>query len=80
VRNLKKLLLVLLVLVVVAAVLLFVLENQQGVALVFLGWVGPQLPVSVLVLAALLLGLAVGPVLAAIVVAWRSRLKVKKTV
>ncbi|MDE1164239.1 MAG: DUF1049 domain-containing protein [Pseudomonas sp.] len=77
-RNFKKLLLVLIVLAVVAVALLFVLENQQGVALVFLGWAGPQLPVSVLVLGALLVGLAVGPVLGAIVVARRPRLKVSK--
>lgn len=62
-RNIKRLLLVVIVLAVVAATLLFVLENQQSVALSFLGWSGPSLPVSVFVLVALLFGLAVGPVL-----------------
>lgn len=62
-RNVKRLLLVVIVLAVVAATLLFVLENQQSVALSFLGWAGPSLPVSVFVLVALLLGLAVGPLL-----------------
>jgi uncharacterized integral membrane protein len=63
VRNIKRLLLVVIVLAVVAVTLLFVLENQQSVALSFLGWSGPSLPVSVFVLVALLFGLAVGPVL-----------------
>jgi uncharacterized integral membrane protein len=63
VRNVKRLLLVLIVLAVVAVTLLFVLENQQAVALTFLGWAGPQLPVSILVLLALLIGLAVGPLI-----------------
>lgn len=62
-RNIKRLLLVVIVLAVAAATLLFVLENQQSVALSFLGWSGPSLPVSVFVLVALLLGLAVGPLL-----------------
>ncbi|WJV24863.1 MULTISPECIES: LapA family protein [Pseudomonas] len=75
-RNLKKLLLVLIVLVIVAVVLLFVLENQQNVVLVFLGWAGPQLPVSMLVLAAFLVGLAIGPVLAAVTVSRRRRLSI----
>ena len=52
-RNLKKLLLVLIFLAVAAVVLVFVLENQQAVALSFLGWSSPSLPVSVFVLAAL---------------------------
>ena len=62
-RNIKRLLLVVIVLAVAAATLLFVLENQQSVALSFLGWSGPSLPVSVFVLVALLLGLAIGPLL-----------------
>lgn len=62
-RNIKKLLLLVIFLAVAAVVLLFVLENQQPVALAFLGWSAPSLPVSVLVLAGLLLGMAVGPLL-----------------
>lgn len=62
-RNLKRLLLVLFVLAVAAVVLLFVLENQQSVALVLFGWTAPAVPVAVLVLVALIVGLAVGPVL-----------------
>jgi uncharacterized integral membrane protein len=44
-------------------VLVFVLENQQSVALLFLGLSGPQLPVSLIVVLALLIGMLIGPVL-----------------
>jgi len=76
-RNVKKLLLVFIVLAVVAVTLLFVLENQQAVALAFLGWAGPQLPVSVLVILAFLLGLIIGPLLGTYV-AHRSKRKFRR--
>lgn len=63
-RNLKRALAVLFVVLLAAVVLCFVLENQQSVALVLFGWSAPRMPVAVLVLAALVLGLAAGPVLA----------------
>jgi len=62
-RNLKRALAALFVLLLAAVVLFFVLENQQNVALVLFGWSAPAVPVAVLVLAALVLGLAVGPLL-----------------
>ncbi|NUU35672.1 LapA family protein [Pseudomonas sp. C2B4] len=61
-RNLKRVLLVVFVLLLVLAILAFVLENQQSVTLLFLGWAGPQLPVSVVMVVALLIGMVVGPV------------------
>ncbi|WP_347249200.1 lipopolysaccharide assembly protein LapA domain-containing protein [Pseudomonas fluorescens] len=39
------------------------LENQQSVSLVFLGWAGPQLSIAVYIALAFLLGMAAGPVL-----------------
>ncbi|WP_434705434.1 LapA family protein [Pseudomonas sp. Z1-12] len=63
-RNFKRLVLVVLALLVASAVVLFVLENNQSVALLFLGWSSPQLPVSVCVLVSLLAGMMVGPLLA----------------
>ena len=60
-RNLKKVLLVALILLLVFAVMAFVLENQQPVSLMFLGWAGPQLPVSVMMVLALLVGMLLGP-------------------
>lgn len=62
-RNFTRLVQVVVVLIVAAACLLFVLENPQTVALSFLGFTGPEWPVSVIVLLALLLGLAVGPLI-----------------
>lgn len=64
-RNLKRALAALFVLMLAAVVLLFVLENQQGVSLVLFGWSAPAMPVAVLVLTALIVGLAVGPLLGA---------------
>ncbi|KAB2522967.1 DUF1049 domain-containing protein [Pseudomonas sp. GXM4] len=62
-RNLKRVLLGALVLLLVLVILAFVLENQQSVSLLFLGWSMPRLPVSLLVVLALLVGMLVGPVL-----------------
>jgi len=47
----------------VLVVLAFVLENQQPISLLFLGLAGPQLPVSLVVVIALLAGMLVGPIL-----------------
>lgn len=64
-RNLKRLVVALFVVLLAAVVLFFVLENQQGVSLVMFGWVAPQMPVAVVLLAALVVGLTVGPLLGA---------------
>lgn len=61
-RNLKRVLIAVFVLLLVLAILAFVLENQQSVTLLFLGWAGPQLPVSVVMVVALLIGMVVGPI------------------
>ncbi|MDP9712910.1 UNVERIFIED_ORG: putative integral membrane protein [Pseudomonas fluorescens] len=60
--NLKRILFSVLILLLVLAILAFVLENQQSVSLLFLGWAGPQLPVSVITVGALLAGMLIGPV------------------
>lgn len=62
-RNLKRALVVLFILALAMLVLFFVLENQQAVALVMFGWSAPALPLSVVVLVALLAGLVVGPLM-----------------
>ncbi|WP_194791379.1 lipopolysaccharide assembly protein LapA domain-containing protein [Pseudomonas sp. UFMG81] len=64
-RNLKRAVAVLFMLLLAAVVLFFVLENQQPVALVLFGWAAPQVPVAVVVVAALVVGLAIGPLLGA---------------
>lgn len=66
-RGVKRVVLVLIVLIAALAVLAFVLENQQGVALAFLGWSTPQMPVSVFVTLALIIGMLIGPFLGLLV-------------
>jgi len=78
-RNLKRALAALFVLLLAAVVLFFVLENQQAVALVLFGWSTPEVPVAVPVLAALVVGLAVGPLLGAYGVQ-RSKRKIRASV
>ena len=62
-RNLKRILLGVFILLLALVILAFVLENQQSVSLLFLGLSGPQLPVSLVVVFALLIGMLIGPVL-----------------
>ena len=62
-RNFKRVLLGVFVLLLVLAILVFVLENQQSVSLLFLGWAGPELPVSLVTVVALLIGMVIGPML-----------------
>lgn len=49
------------VLIVSIFVIIFVLENQQTVALSFLGWITRPLPVSLFFIGSLILGLAIAP-------------------
>jgi uncharacterized integral membrane protein len=62
-RNLKRVLLVVFILLLVLAILAFILENQQSVTLLFIGWVGPTLPISLVTVLAFLAGMVVGPIL-----------------
>jgi uncharacterized integral membrane protein len=62
-RNLKRILLGVFLLLLVLVILAFVLENQQSVSLMFLGWSGPQLPASLVIVLALLIGMLIGPIL-----------------
>lgn len=62
-RNLKRVLLGFFLLLIILIILAFVLENQQSVSLLFLGFSVPQLPVSVITVLALLIGMLIGPVL-----------------
>lgn len=61
-RGVSRVFLGLIVLVVALVVLVFVLENQQDTAVTFLGWSTSEMPLSVFVVSALLVGLVVGPV------------------
>ncbi|MFL1545154.1 LapA family protein [Pseudomonas sp. M5A4_2d] len=62
--SVKRVIAMLVLLVLLLGVVAFVLENQQSVSLQFLGWAAPQLPVSIFVIVALLVGMVVGPLMA----------------
>lgn len=75
-RGVKRVVLVLSVLIVALVVLGFVLENQQAVSVSFLGWSTMQMPTSVFMVLSLIVGMAIGPVLGALLrVNGRRRLK-----
>ena len=62
-RGVKRVVAVLIAVLAALVVLAFVLENQQGVALSFLGWSTAQMPVAVFVVVALIVGMLIGPLL-----------------
>ncbi|WP_085647528.1 MULTISPECIES: lipopolysaccharide assembly protein LapA domain-containing protein [unclassified Pseudomonas] len=62
-RNFKRVGFFVFFLLLILMLLAFVLENQQSVSLLFLGWAGPQLPVSLIVVLALLVGMILGPLI-----------------
>lgn len=66
-RGIKRAVVLLTVLVVALVVIAFVLENQQGVSLSFLGLATRQMPVSVFVTVALIVGMLIGPLLGILV-------------
>lgn len=70
-RTIKRVIAVLAVLVVVLLIVGFVLENQQGVSLSFLGWATAQMPVSVFVVLAMIGGAVLGPLISVVVRAQR---------
>lgn len=63
-RNLSRIVFGVFVLAILLVTLVFILENQQPTSMMFLGWATPALPLSVFVVAALLLGLIIAPALA----------------
>ncbi|KAB0518358.1 LapA family protein [Pseudomonas extremorientalis] len=62
-RGVKRVVVVLTVLVVALIVLAFVLENQQVASLSFFGFATGEMPVSVFVVVALIIGMLIGPLL-----------------
>lgn len=62
-RGFKRVILVLSILLIVLICVAFVLENQQPVALSFIGWSTPQVPVSLCISGSLLVGMIIGPIL-----------------
>ena len=67
-RGVQRVVAVLIAVLAALVVLAFVLENQQGVALSFLGWNTAQMPVAVFVVVALIVGMIMGPLLSVLFV------------
>lgn len=65
--KIKQLVVVLLLAGIALVTLMFSLENQQEVSIVFLGFAAPPLAVSLLMVLSLLLGLVIGPLLACLI-------------
>ncbi|KRP43935.1 Protein of unknown function [Pseudomonas libanensis] len=72
-RGVKRVVAVLIAVLAALVVLAFVLENQQSVALTFLGWSTAQMPVAVFVVVALIVGMLIGPVMGGLVRSRRSK-------
>lgn len=66
-RRARRVFFVVTALFVALFVLAFVLENQKNASLAFFGWSTAELPISVFVALALILGMLVGPVLTLLV-------------
>lgn len=62
-RGFRRILYAAFLLVLGLAVVLFLLENRQTTSVLFLGWAAPELPISALLIIALLSGMAVSPLL-----------------
>ncbi|WP_327438525.1 DUF1049 domain-containing protein [Pseudomonas donghuensis] len=71
--KIKRLVIVLLLVGIALVTLMFSLENQQEVSIVFLGFIAPPLSVSLLMVLALLLGLVIGPLLACLILLGKGR-------
>lgn len=66
-RRARRVFFVMAALFIALFVLAFVLENQQSASLAFFGWSTAELPVSVFVALALILGMLAGPLLSFLV-------------
>jgi uncharacterized integral membrane protein len=62
-RRLRHAVFLVVILMLLICVLAFVLENQQDVSLSFFGWSLPPLPVAFAVIAPLLIGMVIGPII-----------------
>lgn len=73
----KKAVLSVVALLIFFGVVIFILENQQTTSLTFLGWHSPPLSTALFFVGALLVGLAIGPLLGMLVY-WRKRTALKR--
>ena len=76
-RAIKRTAVVAVSLLIFFGVIIFILENQEARSLTFLGWHTPSLPASVFFVGALLVGLAIGPLLG-LLAYWRKSAGLKR--
>jgi len=62
-RGVKKILVGVGAILIALATLVFMLENQQPVAVILFGWSAPELPIAAFIAFAFLLGMLIGPLL-----------------
>lgn len=62
-RMFTRVIAALVALALIVSTVVFILENQQRVSLVFFGWSSPELFLAVPIIVALLAGMLIGPVL-----------------
>jgi putative membrane protein len=62
-RMFTRILTAIIALLLIVSTIVFVLENRQIVSLVFFGWSSPELVLAVPIIAALLIGMLIGPLL-----------------
>lgn len=62
-RMFTRLFTAIVALLLIASTIVFILENQQKVSLVFLGWSSPELFLAIPVIVAFLIGMLIGPFL-----------------
>ncbi|MBC3949212.1 MULTISPECIES: lipopolysaccharide assembly protein LapA domain-containing protein [Pseudomonas] len=72
-RMFTRVIAALVALALIVSTIVFILENQQKVSLVFLGWSSPELFLAVPVIIALLAGMLIGPLLGWVVVLRKKR-------
>lgn len=72
-RMFTRVIAALVALALIVSTIVFILENQQKVALVFLGWSSPELFLAVPIIVALLTGMLIGPILGWVIVSRKRR-------
>jgi uncharacterized integral membrane protein len=77
-RVVKRIIFFVIAVLAVLATVVFTMENQKPVTLVFFGWSAPELPTAVPVIIALVLGMLIGPLLGwSVVLRSKNRLRSK---
>ena len=61
--------------VVAIGVVIFAIENNQPISLIFFGWSSPSLPIALYIVSALLVGLVIG-----LVISWLARARIKRKI